>query len=171
MLRDGDPATVVLDRHAAIGVDGHRDALGESRHRLVDRVVDDLVHQMVQPAMGSITDVHPRPLADVLQVRKMLQIFVGVLGIGCRSDENRRIRGGIFRKGGVAHEFLLRLRKGAGRFGNERLAEVYRFDRFPAMRDCHRRGDYILAPRRDFRLPRCRNRPLRAISEIASTAG
>ena len=44
---DGDAASIVVDRHRVIGVNGDVDPVGESGQRLVDGVVDDLVHEMV----------------------------------------------------------------------------------------------------------------------------
>jgi hypothetical protein len=38
-----DAATIVLDGHRAVGIDGYRDGFGEVGHGLIDRVVDDLV--------------------------------------------------------------------------------------------------------------------------------
>ena len=44
---DGDPAPVVGDRNGPVVVDGHPDRLTVSRERLVYRVVDNLVDEMV----------------------------------------------------------------------------------------------------------------------------
>ena len=53
MLFDGDAAAVVLDRDRAVVVDDDGDFAGEAGHRLVDRVVDDFVDQVVQAARRS----------------------------------------------------------------------------------------------------------------------
>ncbi len=75
MRFDGNPATVVFDSHRSVGVDGDLDFLGKPGHRLVDRVVDDFVHQMMQAARRNVTDVHRRPLADVIHIRQVLQVL------------------------------------------------------------------------------------------------
>ena len=106
VLGHGDAAPVVFHRDAAVGVDGDRDFGRESRHRLVDRVVDDFINQMVQTARGGVTDVHPGPFSDVIKVRKVFQVFVGVFLVG---GGNRRKRDrvvfwfGRIRSGDVAH--------------------------------------------------------------------
>src|SRR5437899_2151038 len=45
---DGDPAAVVRDGHGPVHVDRDLDVLAEPDHRLVDRVVDDLVDEVMQ---------------------------------------------------------------------------------------------------------------------------
>jgi hypothetical protein len=64
---DRDAAPVVDDADAAIGLQDDVDAGGEARHRLVDRVVDDLPDQVVQATLTRGTDVHAGPLADRLE--------------------------------------------------------------------------------------------------------
>jgi hypothetical protein len=58
---DGDAAPVVDDGHRAVAVDRDVDALGEAGQRLVDRVVDDLEHAVVQALGRRVADVHGRP--------------------------------------------------------------------------------------------------------------
>ena len=65
--RDRDAAAVVDDRHRVVGVDRDLDARAVARQRLVDRVVDDLVDEVVQPARAGRADVHARALADGLE--------------------------------------------------------------------------------------------------------
>ena len=64
---DRDAAAVVVDPHAAVGQQRHLDAVGVAGERLVDGVVDDLPHQVVQPALGGRADVHAGALADRLE--------------------------------------------------------------------------------------------------------
>src|SRR3990172_9802020 len=64
---DGDAATVVPDAHRAVRANGDVDFGAVTRERLVHRVVDDLVHQMVQPPMTGGADVHTRPLPHRFQ--------------------------------------------------------------------------------------------------------
>ena len=45
---DGNPGAVVDDGHRMVGVQPHLDEVVAARERLVDRVVDDLVDQVVE---------------------------------------------------------------------------------------------------------------------------
>ena len=67
-------------------------------HRLVDRVVDHLVDQVVQAADGGVADVHAGPFADVLQVAEVFQVLGGVIAFALHA------RGGVqfgIRRGGI----------------------------------------------------------------------
>ena len=64
---DRDAAAVVGDADAAVVLQHHVDAGGVARHRLVDRVVHDLLDQVVQTALTGGADVHAGPLADRLE--------------------------------------------------------------------------------------------------------
>ena len=57
---DRDAPAVVVHLDAAIGEEGHDDPLGVARERLVDRVVDHFVDEVVQPGRARRTDVHAR---------------------------------------------------------------------------------------------------------------
>ena len=81
---DRDPATIIFDRHRAIGVDGHLDVLGEAGHRFVDGIVDDFVDEVVQPARGDVADVHRRTFPHMFHVGKMLQILRRIIAVGLR---------------------------------------------------------------------------------------
>ena len=50
VLVHGDAAAVVYDGDGVIGVDGHLDLVAEAGEGLVNGVVHDLVHQVVQSA-------------------------------------------------------------------------------------------------------------------------
>ncbi|GAA3054311.1 hypothetical protein GCM10020000_40500 [Streptomyces olivoverticillatus] len=63
----GDAAAVVDDAHAAVGQDRHVDGVRVSGQGLVDGVVDDLLHQVVQATLTGRADVHAGPLADRVQ--------------------------------------------------------------------------------------------------------
>ena len=63
----GDAATVVLDPHPAVGLEGDHDPVAVAGQRLVDRVVHDLPDQVVQAALTGRADVHARPLAHRLE--------------------------------------------------------------------------------------------------------
>ena len=91
---DGDAAPVVVDAHRAVGVDRDEDLVGEAGHGLVDRVVHDLVHQVVEPAGARGPDVHARTFADRLQSLQHLDVAgviacCGLLGRQRASDRAR----------------------------------------------------------------------------------
>jgi hypothetical protein len=60
---DRDAATVVVDGDDALGIDLHDDLGAVPGERLVDRVVDDLPDEVVQPARARAADVHAGALA------------------------------------------------------------------------------------------------------------
>ena len=67
VLVDGDASAVVDDLDAAVCLDRDLDVVGVAGQGLVDGVVDDLVHQVVQAAFAGGSDVHARALADGFQ--------------------------------------------------------------------------------------------------------
>jgi hypothetical protein len=77
---DGDAAAVVADLQATVVEDADRDALGMAREVLVDRVVDDLPHEVVQPAAVGRSDVHRRTLPDALEPLEDADVLRAVLG-------------------------------------------------------------------------------------------
>ena len=64
---DRDAAAVVDDADAAVGQQRDLDVVAVAGQRLVDRVVDDLVDQVVQAALTGRADVHAGALADRLE--------------------------------------------------------------------------------------------------------
>jgi hypothetical protein len=68
-LHAGRNATAVVgDADRVVGVDRHDDVVAVAGQRLVDRVVDDLEHEMVQTGpVGGVADVHARALAHRLE--------------------------------------------------------------------------------------------------------
>src|SRR6266540_2201779 len=74
-----DSASVVRDGHGSIRVEGDLDVLAEPRHRLVDRVVDDLVDEVMEAARVDAPDVHRGAFSDRLQALKNLDL-PGVVG-------------------------------------------------------------------------------------------
>src|SRR5690606_17158892 len=109
---DGDAAAVVDDLAPAVFEEGDVDAGAVARHRLVDRVVDDLVDQVVQTARPRGADVHARPFAHRLEALEHGDVLRAV-GLGAR---HLRIVHGIAafrvadvlrstpRKGGARHD-------------------------------------------------------------------
>ena len=62
----GNAAAVVGNADDIALFDRNFDVRAVAGERLVDRVIDDLIHQMVQTACRGRTDVHTRALADSL---------------------------------------------------------------------------------------------------------
>ncbi len=71
---DGDAGAVVLHGHAAVGVERDDDLGRAARHRLVDGVVDDLGHEVMQASGTGGADVHPRAEPDVLDALEDLDV-------------------------------------------------------------------------------------------------
>ena len=68
----GDAAAVVDDGDGIVGVDDDVDLGAETAgQRLVDRVVDHLVDQMMQTPRAGGADVHARPFADRLKALRV----------------------------------------------------------------------------------------------------
>lgn len=66
MLVDGDASSVVLYGDRVVLVDGDLNMGAVACHRLVDRVVDGLVHQVVKTLLTDVTDIHGRAFAHCL---------------------------------------------------------------------------------------------------------
>jgi hypothetical protein len=62
-----DAAAVVLDRAAVVRVENYTNRIAMAGEGLVDRVVNDLVNQMVKAARAGRADVHAGALANRLQ--------------------------------------------------------------------------------------------------------
>ena len=80
---DGDPAAVVDDGDAAVGLQRDGDLAAVPAEGLVDGVVDDLPEAVHEAAGVGRPDVHRRPLADRLQTLEDQQVpglVVAVLG-------------------------------------------------------------------------------------------
>ena len=77
---DRNAAAVVDDRDRVVDVDGDVDLVAVPGQRLVDRVVDDFVDQMVQARCTGRADVHGRPLANGLQAFENLDLVGAVFG-------------------------------------------------------------------------------------------
>jgi len=78
-----EAAAVVLDGNGAVFVERDDDVIAEAGQRLVHRVVDDFVHQVVQPALICGADIHAGPAAHRLQAFQHLNVvFVVVSAIG-----------------------------------------------------------------------------------------
>ncbi len=84
VLVDRDAAPVVGDADAAVGHNHDVDAVAEAGHRLVDGVIDDLVDEVMQPALIGRSDVHAGAAADGLEAFEDLNIGSGVSVFGFR---------------------------------------------------------------------------------------
>jgi hypothetical protein len=90
--RDGDASTVVDASHAAVGEERHRDRVAVPGERLVDRVVDDLIDEVMQTAGTRGSDVHSGALAHRLETLENLNGIGAVLAFhpvgatGCLVD-------------------------------------------------------------------------------------
>ena len=67
MLVDRNAAAVVDHRHGIIDVQRDVDLIAVAGQRFVDRIVDDLVDQVMEARRTGRTNVHRRPFADSLQ--------------------------------------------------------------------------------------------------------
>ena len=79
VLIDGDAAAVVHDGDRVVDVDGDVDLIAVAGQRLVYRVVDDLVDEVVQPGGAGRADVHRRTLADRLEALEDLDLVRAVV--------------------------------------------------------------------------------------------
>ena len=61
---DRNASAIVNDRDGVVDVDDHFDFFAEARLRLVDRVVDHLIHQVVKTRRPCRADVHRRSFTD-----------------------------------------------------------------------------------------------------------
>ena len=74
-----DATTVVDYRHRTVGVKRDFHPRRETRHRLVDRVVNDLAHQMEHALGSGRPDVHARTPSDRFQTLHHRDIVSGVI--------------------------------------------------------------------------------------------
>ena len=58
MLIHRNAAAIVFNTYRTVCLDGYLNAAGIPRKGLVDRVIDHLVHQMVQAALSGGTNIH-----------------------------------------------------------------------------------------------------------------
>ena len=108
LVVDRNAATVVDDRNGVVDMDGDIDARGIAGQRLVDRVVDDLIDQVMQTHFAGRADVHGGAQADRSEAFEDRDIFRGVAsGLGwSRRCGGRRwgLTGGCGRGSFFRHE-------------------------------------------------------------------
>src|SRR5512147_467946 len=74
----GNAAAVVRDRDAAVSFDGKLDFGAVSVQGLIDGVVENLPHEMMEAARIRGTDIHGWPLSDGLKPLKNSDVFCGI---------------------------------------------------------------------------------------------
>ena len=65
-------APVVADQHGIVDINLHMDHLAVTRQMLIDRIVDQFVHQVVQTSGGYVTNVHSGTATDMVGVAQHL---------------------------------------------------------------------------------------------------
>ncbi len=108
-------AAVVDHRDGVVDVDRHIDPRRVPGQRLVDRVVDHLIHQVVQSLLAGRADVHRRAQAHGRQALKHRDVFAGIVTArlelrewtlsgpqkGCALPIELRQTAGLFESGGI----------------------------------------------------------------------
>ncbi len=79
VLADGHASAVIAHDDHAVRLDGDVDGGGMTRHRLIDRVVDDLPDEVMQAALIGRADVHARAASDRLEALEDLDACGGVV--------------------------------------------------------------------------------------------
>jgi hypothetical protein len=118
VLADRDAATIVDDLDRAVLVDRHLDVARLTRHRLVDRVGDDLPDEVVETANVRRTDVHAGALPDSLEPLEHLDALGRVVGpalgtLPARAGAVRSVHGGWYRRFRGRRRFHPRFRHSA----------------------------------------------------------
>ena len=80
---DGNAAPIIGDAYGIVGMDDDVDMGCVTGQRFVDRVVDDLINEMMQTARTGRTDVHAGTLADSFQALENLNL-TGIVIVGLR---------------------------------------------------------------------------------------
>ena len=71
---DGNPPAVIFNTNGVVFLDDHIDCGTMTGKGLINRVVDNLIYEVVQSANTHVTDVHGRPHAHVFHPFKGLDI-------------------------------------------------------------------------------------------------
>ena len=81
---DRDARAVVLDGHRLVRMDRHLEQVAPSRERLVDRVRDHLVGEVMEAPGPRRADVHPGPFPDRIESFEDSDVLCGVGGFSQR---------------------------------------------------------------------------------------
>ena len=101
-----DAAAVVDHRYRVVGVDDDLDVVAVSGQRLVDRVVEDFEHHVVQArAVGRVADVHAGPLAHRVEALQDLDAG-GIVVVAVLSRLRLCWGHRDFRFSGIGDDFL-----------------------------------------------------------------
>ncbi len=57
---DGDPPAVILDQERPVFIDDDADTVAEPGQRLIDGIIHDFIHKVVEPTGISTPDIHGR---------------------------------------------------------------------------------------------------------------
>jgi hypothetical protein len=90
-LVDGDAASAVAHGDRVVGVDRDLDQVVVARERLVDRVRDDLLHEVVEAARAGRADVHPGAQADRLESFEHGDVLGRVAGLSLGLRHNQEM--------------------------------------------------------------------------------
>ncbi len=85
-----DAAAIILDGHRAVGVQNDLDEVAMAGERLVDRIVGDFEHHVVEAgAVVGVADIHSGPFADRVEAFQHLD-GIGAVGVfsggSCHGD-------------------------------------------------------------------------------------
>jgi hypothetical protein len=99
MLVDRNPAALVDHGAAVVGVKGYRDRITVAGEGLVDRVVHDLVDEVMEAPGSGRADIHSRPLPDGLETFENRDVLcpVGILGGGFLLSQSMPFRESVRR--------------------------------------------------------------------------
>src|SRR5215469_6979481 len=78
-------ATVVADGDRSVDMDNRFDPCAESCEMFVDRIIENFVNEMMQPAFVRITDEHARPLPNGFESFQLINLRRVVLLSGGNS--------------------------------------------------------------------------------------
>ena len=92
---DRNTTAVINDRHGLVDVQGDADLIAEAGERLVDRVVDDFVDEVMQAERTRRADVHGRTLAHGLETLEDFDLVRAVIvrAAAVPADVGRRRQG------------------------------------------------------------------------------
>jgi len=90
LLTDGDASSVVGHLNRPVTMDRDLDQVGVTRSRLVDGIVDQFPHQVMQPRRTSASDVHAWPLANRIEAFQDLDMRGVVAGWGLGGGHGRQ---------------------------------------------------------------------------------
>ena len=76
---DRNARAPVLNGHGVVGMERHLDAVVAPRERLVDRVGDDLLDEVMEASRARRADVHTRPEPDRLESLEDGDVLGGVV--------------------------------------------------------------------------------------------